>query len=33
VLEGLRGDKSTKTAAENENLVCAGHSKPTVLLP
>jgi hypothetical protein len=33
VLEGLRGDKSAKTAAENENLVCAGHSKPTELLP
>jgi hypothetical protein len=27
VLEGLRGDESAKTAAEDESLMCAGHSK------
>jgi len=32
VFEGLRGDESAKTAAEDENSVCAGHSKSTVLV-
>ena len=32
VLEGLGGDESAKTAAEDENLVCTGHSKSTVLV-
>lgn len=32
VLEGPGGDESAKTATENENFVCTGHSESTVLV-